>query len=164
MKYLRITYPDLANGRGVRITLWLPGCTHKCSECHNSWTWDYAQGKQLGDEEFEKIVNILNKEWVDGLTLSGGDPLDQSDETLRSLYDFILKLRKAVNREFTIWVYTGYYKRELTREWQQKILGLCDYLVDGPYDKRFRNIMLPFRGSSNQHIWDLKSNIVIIDC
>lgn len=160
MKYLRMTYPDLANGNGCRITLWLPGCSHNCPGCHNEWTHKYNQGKDFNKEEFDKLVNFLNKDYVDGLTLSGGDPLDQSDEILDELYQLLQNLKQTVDKEFNIWIYTGYYKRELVRESQQKILNICDYLVDGPYIEKFRNIMLPFRGSSNQHIWDLKSDCI----
>lgn len=163
MNYLRITYPDLANGNGVRVTLWIPGCTHKCPGCHNSWTADYNQGKFLGKEEFDKLVNILNNEYVDGLTISGGDPLDQSDEVLMDIKDLIVELRNNVKRNFNIWIYSGYYKEDLIRPWQKRVLEVCDVLVDGPYEQKNRNIMLPFRGSSNQHIWDLHTNSIIND-
>lgn len=158
-----MTYPDLANGNGVRVTLWLPGCTHKCPGCHNEWTWKYNQGKDLDRESFDKLVNILNKEYVDGLTISGGDPLDQSDEVLDEIYMFIVDLKQAVNKNFDIWIYTGYYKEDLIRDWQKRILEVCDVLVDGPYVQNERNIMLPFRGSKNQHIWDLHTNSIIDD-
>lgn len=163
IKYLRMTYPDIANGKGVRITLWLPGCTHKCPGCHNAWTADYNQGKDFDAEAYNKLVSYLNKDYVDGLTISGGDPLDQTDEVLKSLYELIVLLKANVKSTFNVWIYSGYYKEDLNREWQKKVLEVCDVLVDGPYIQEKRNIMLPFRGSENQHIWDLKTNTIIED-
>lgn len=161
MKFLRMTYPDIANGNGVRVTLWLPGCTHKCPGCHNAWTADYNQGQIFGDEEFDKLVDFLNKDYIEGLTISGGDPLDQSDEILTELKELIVNLRKTVKREFNVWIYSGYYKEDLIRDSQKDVLNVCNVLVDGPYEQSKRNIMLPFRGSSNQRIWDLKTNKII---
>lgn len=158
-----MTYPDIANGNGVRVTLWLPGCTHKCPGCHNAWTADFNQGKELDTEAYNKLVDILNKPFVDGLTISGGDPLDQSDEVLENLYKIIVFLKADVKKEFNIWIYSGYYKEDLIRDSQKKILEYCDVLVDGPYIQEKRNIMLPFRGSENQRIWDLKNNEIIND-
>lgn len=158
-----MTYPDIANGNGVRVTLWLPGCTHKCPGCHNSWTADFNQGKDFDIESYNKLVDILNKSYVDGLTISGGDPLDQSDEVLGELHKIIVFLKADVKKNFNIWIYSGYYKEDLIRESQKKILEVCDVLVDGPYIQEKRNIMLPFRGSENQRIWDLKNNEIIND-
>lgn len=158
-----MTYPDIANGNGVRVTLWLPGCTHKCSGCHNAWTADFNQGKDFDTEAYNKLVDILNKPYVDGLTISGGDPLDQSDEVLENLYKIIVFLKADVKKEFNIWIYSGYYKEDLIRDYQKKVLEYCDVLVDGPYIQEKRNIMLPFRGSENQRIWDLKNNEIIND-
>lgn len=163
MKYLRITYPDIANGKGIRATLWLPGCTHNCIGCHNSWTANYNQGKLFNVDTYIKLLNVLNNEYVSGLTISGGDPLDQSDDVLNELYDIITKLKHDVNHDFDIWIYSGYYKEELTRESQKKILKVCDVLVDGPYIQEKRNIMLPFRGSENQRIWNLKTDTILYD-
>lgn len=163
IKYLRMTYPDIANGNGVRVTLWLPGCTHKCPGCHNAWTADFNQGKDFDTEAYNKLVNILNKPYVDGLTISGGDPLDQSNEVLENLYKIIVFLKADVKKKFNIWIYSGYYKEDLIRQSQKKILEYCDILVDGPYIQEKRNIMLPFRGSENQRIWDLKNNEIIND-
>lgn len=158
-----MTYPDIANGNGVRVTLWLPGCTHKCPGCHNAWTADFNQGKDFDTEAYNKLVDILNKPYVDGLTISGGDPLDQSDEVLENLYKIIVFLKVDVKKEFNIWIYSGYYKEDLIRDCQKKVLEYCDVLVDGPYIQEKRNIMLPFRGSENQRIWDLKNNEIIND-
>lgn len=162
MRYLRITCPDMNNGNGCRVTLWLPGCSHKCQGCHNAWTANYNQGYEFTNETLDKLFSILSRKEICGLTLSGGDPLDQSDKMLQEIY---LLLKKIKNKfpEKDIWIYTGYYISDLTREYQKMILSLSDVLVDGPYDYTKRNIMLPFRGSFNQRIWDLKRNEIIPD-
>lgn len=162
MRYLRITCPDMNNGNGCRVTLWLPGCRHKCPECHNSWTAEYNQGKEFTNETYEYLLNILKRDEIQGLTLSGGDPLDQSNEVLAEIHKLLLKLKTNLP-EKDIWIYTGYYKEELKNAWQKAILSISDVLVDGPYIKEKRDIMLPFRGSSNQRIWDLKTNKTISD-
>ena len=151
------------NGSGIRATLWLPGCSHNCPGCHNAWTADYNQGKEFGKNELNELIEFLNKDYVAGLTLSGGDPLDQSDEVLNELYALIYLLRNSVKRDFDVWIYSGYYKEELTREAQLKVLSICDILVDGPFILEQRNITLPFRGSNNQRIWGLHINEIIPD-
>ena len=88
LRILDITAPDINNGNGVRVTLWVSGCTHKCKGCHNAWTWNYNQGKIFGkdsDEILNKLSNWLSRDYVDGLTISGGDPLDQDKNTLFEL-------------------------------------------------------------------------------
>ena len=85
LRVLDITAPDINNGNGVRVTLWVSGCTHKCKGCHNSWTWNFNQGKNFeedSDEILNKLSNWLSRDYVDGLTISGGDPLDQDKDGL----------------------------------------------------------------------------------
>lgn len=157
MKYLSITSPDINNGEGCRVTLWIPGCSHKCRGCHNKWTWNYDQGNVFTDETYNKLYNILNKSYIEGLTLSGGDPLDQPENILKD----ILSLVKKVKTDFpnkNIWVYTGYYYEDLNDS-QKEILKYCDVLVDGPFIKSCRNISIAFRGSDNQRIINLKENL-----
>lgn len=154
MKYLRITSPDINNGEGCRVTLWIPGCTHKCKGCHNTWTAAYNQGMLFTEETYEELYDILSKPFISGLTLSGGDPLCQSESVL---YD-ILCLVQRVKKDFpnkTIWVYTGYYYEELNYR-QKEILKHCDVLIDGPFIESLRDVSLEFRGSSNQRIIKLK--------
>ena len=85
MKYLKITSPDIENGPGCRVTLWIPGCTHKCPGCHNAWTADYNQGKVFDEDAYNELKSILDKPYIKGLTISGGDPMDQDDQTLIDL-------------------------------------------------------------------------------
>jgi anaerobic ribonucleoside-triphosphate reductase activating protein len=150
MKYLKITGPDVNNGDGCRITLWLPGCTHKCPGCHNAHTHDYNQGFEFNESTFEELVERLNKSHIRGLTISGGDPLDQSNEVLDDLYSLLYRLRNRLP-EKDIWLYTGFYIDKLGPK-QIDVVDMCDVVVDGPYIASKRDVTLPFRGSENQTI------------
>lgn len=168
LRVLNVTAPDINNGNGVRVTLWVAGCRHHCKGCHNEWTWDYNQGKKFTDEnDLNDILNELEKwltkDYVEGLTISGGDPLDQDDEALEQLLDIIGWVRShfAYGKEFrNIWLYTGYtldHIRTYGTKMQNKIVDSIDVLVDGPYIEELRDIVhTPFRGSTNQKIHYLK--------
>ena len=152
MSYISITAPDINNGLGFRVTLWVSGCTHNCPGCHNKWTHDYKLGKDL-NEAWDEVAKWLSKEYIKGLTLSGGDPLDQSNVSLAQLENFL----KRVKTEFPdkdIWIYSGCIYENMIKS-QKKVLQYCDILVDGPYIESQRNLSLAFRGSENQRIIDL---------
>lgn len=150
MKYLKITGPDVNNGDGCRITLWLPGCTHKCPGCHNAHTHDYNQGQEFNEDTFNELIEKLDKSHIQGLTISGGDPLDQSNEVLDDLYSLLYRLRNRLP-EKDIWLYTGFYIDKLGPR-QIDVVDMCDVVVDGPYIQSKRDVSLPFRGSENQTI------------
>ena len=154
INYLRVTGPDINNGLGVRCTLWIAGCTHHCEHCHNSWTWPYNQGKPLS-QSLNEIRAFLNKSYIKGLTVSGGDPLDQDSESLNELYD-LLSIIKTEYPDKDIWIYTGFYYDDLN-DAQLHVLQMCDVLIDGPYINDERDTTLPFRGSRNQNIIYLKT-------
>ncbi len=147
MRYTRVTNCDFNNGEGARVTLWVSGCSHHCPECQNFWMQNYNIGKPLLDS-WDEIEEYSKKGYIDGLTISGGDPLDQSNFT-----DLIklIKRYKAVFPKKTIWLYTGFYYDDLNPA-QREVADLCDVIVDGPYVKDLRDLTLPFRGSSNQHL------------
>lgn len=157
LRILDITAPDINNGNGVRVTLWVAGCTHHCKGCHNAWTWDFNQGKNYRDnikEIHDKLENWLSRDYVEGLTISGGDPLCQDDEALIDLGDIIQWVQNIFNKN--VWMYTGYVYEDLKGR-QKEIADLCNVLVDGPYKEELRDIAhCPFRGSSNQRILYLK--------
>lgn len=155
MRYLAITSPDIENGPGCRVTLWIPGCAHHCPECHTPWTHDYNQGKEFTIDEFDKICELLDKDYIAGLTISGGDPLMQSDETLIDLCQLVYDIKERYPHK-PIWVYTGYYLSEL-KGLQLDVLKYCDVLVEGPFEIDKRDTTLPFRGSSNQRIINLNN-------
>ena len=158
LRILNITAPDINKGNGLRVTIWFAGCTHKCKGCHNEWTWNYNKGKDFLDNSEEilnKLSEWLDKDYIDGITLSGGDPLDQDDYTLQILLGLINWVRKKYPSK-TIWCYTGYIYENL-KGLKKKVADSCDVLVDGPYKEELRDIAhTPFRGSTNQRIIKIK--------
>lgn len=162
LRILDITAPDINNGNGIRVTLWIAGCTHKCKGCHNSWTWNYNQGKIYSIEQNEiisKLSEWLDRDYVDGLTISGGDPLDQDNDGLCELYSIINWFKDNYPNK-TIWLYTGYTKEEIDQSnnyMRKKVVDSLDVLVDGPYKEELRDTAhCPFRGSTNQRIIYIK--------
>lgn len=159
VKYVDITYPDVNNGPGCRLTIWISGCDRNCEDCHNKWLQDYEQGEIFDSLAEQKIIDIFNShKYLRGITLSGGDPLQQNIFKIQNMLESIKNIKSKINREIDVWVYTGRtYERIPNMEinWLNKV---CDVMVDGPYDKNLRNIMLPFRGSSNQRLIDLKKS------
>ena len=161
MRFWSISYPDLNNGLGCRATLWVAGCSHHCKGCHNKQTWSFKSGRLFTDKDKENLFNVLDKEYIKGLTLSGGDPMDSFDE--------ILELVKEVKEKFPlkdIWLYTGYTLEEIrNNKSMSEIIPYIDYLVDGRFEKDKRDLSLKFRGSTNQIIWvkDKEGNLVKSD-
>lgn len=146
MKYVKITYTDVNNGLGNRVTLWVSGCSHHCKGCHNPETWDFDYGREFDEEAKNKLFEVLDLPYVKGLTLSGGDPLDSKDD--------VLKLVKEVKEKFPkkdIWLYTGYCF-ETNSVIFDELTKFIDVIVDGPFVEELRSTTLPFRGSSNQRI------------
>jgi anaerobic ribonucleoside-triphosphate reductase activating protein len=150
MNYLNITYPDISNGPGCRVTVWIPGCNRKCPGCHTPWTHDYNAGKEFTTDTFDELCKILNKDYITGLTISGGDPLMQSDEILFDLCQLVHDIKELYPHK-TIWLYTGYNINELN-ETQWGVIRYCDYVVEGPFVEQLKDTTLAFRGSSNQKI------------
>ena len=160
MRFVKITGPDLCNGVGNRCTLWVAGCTHNCPNCHNKWLQDYSKGEPL-DSCKDKLTSLLNLPYIKGLTVSGGDPLDQNEESLAELCD-LLKWVKENFKGKDIWIYTGYKLDELLNKKNEtitNILGLCDYIVDGLFIEKLKDVTIAFRGSSNQIIWHNVNNM-----
>jgi len=169
MRILTITHPNMENGLGCRVTMWAAGCNHHCEGCHNQHTWNYDQGAELTDENVENtIFGKLDKPYIKGLTISGGDPLAQNEESLKELNDFILKFRKKFPDK-DIWIYSGStYEEAIADEHKKAIIDNCDIMVDGPFIQCKAELDLAFRGSTNQRIIDLKmtrklNEIVSID-
>ena len=152
MKYASITTSDVNNGLGCRTTFWVSGCTHHCKQCHNRKTWSFNSGKQYNEKVEEVLFNEIDKPYIKGLTLSGGDPLDSPDGVLELLKHF----RDRFGDTKDVWIYTG-YTYEYCKEHFPEILELSDILVDGMYDCTKRDTSLAFRGSSNQRVIDLKT-------
>lgn len=157
MRVLTITTPDVENGLGYRLTIWFAGCSHRCPGCHNQHTWDYNQGTPLTDQSvLNKIYKEVDKEYVQGITLAGGDPLSQSDQSLRELAEF-LKEFKTKFPEKNIWIYSGAtYDSDILHPIKKEIIEICDVMVDGPFIIQLLDPDLAFRGSTNQRIIDIK--------
>ena len=159
LRVLNITAPDINNGNGIRVTLWVAGCTHHCDGCHNQWTWDFNQGQKFIEEQddiLNKLSNWLSRDYVEGLTISGGDPLCQDSKGLKELMDLIKWVRNNYPSK-NIWLYTGYVFEHLNDN-QRKVAEACDVIIDGPYIKELRDVChTPFRGSTNQRIIYMKN-------
>lgn len=152
MRIENITYPDVNNGTGCRVTLWIAGCSHHCAGCHNKETWDFNSGREFTKEDKDKLFEILSLPYIQGLTLSGGDPIDSYNDTLQ--------LAEDVKTEFPnkdIWCYTG-YTMEYMRDNYPEILKYIDTLVDGEFHIKEKDVTLAFRGSRNQRIWQKQMN------
>lgn len=146
-----ITYPDVNNGLGCRVTLWVSGCIHHCHGCHNKETWNFNSGRKFTISDKNKLFEILSLPYIKGLTLSGGDPLCS--------YDEIFKLVKEVKENFPnkdIWLYSGFTLEYIQTHFGE-ILKHVDVLVDGKFIEELKDVSLPFRGSSNQNIWKIEN-------
>ena len=163
-KVLTITHPDVENGLGCRVTIWAAGCSHHCPGCHNQHTWRYDQGQRLEDPKVrDKIFEAVNKPYIKGITLSGGDPLDQMYSALQQLEIFIDDFKKEFPDK-DIWIYSGdTFEQLILSPIRKRILKKCDVLVDGPFIKEKYDPDLAFRGSTNQRIINLKEKFAEID-
>lgn len=150
MRYHNITKDDMLNGDGLRVVLWVSGCSHHCQGCQNPITWDNSDGLIFDGNALNEIDDQLEKNYISGITLSGGDPLFNGNR------QDILALCKYVKELFpdkNIWLYTGYVYEEVS---DLEIMNYIDILVDGPYIERMRDTSLKWRGSSNQRVIDIK--------
>lgn len=147
-----ITYPDVNNGTGCRVTLWVSGCVHHCKGCHNQETWDFNHGRVFDSALKKQLFDILSKKYIKGLTLSGGDPLCSYDDVLKLIIDV-----KNTFPDKDIWLFTGFTKGFIDNHYS-KILDYVDFIVDGKYIEEERDVSLAFRGSRNQRIWKKYQN------
>ena len=150
MNYIKITKHDIANGIGVRVVLWVSGCTVHCYNCQNPSTWDFTAGQPFTNNTMTELLEALSPDYISGLTLSGGHPLEQVNQQQISN---IIKTVKTKLPSKTIWLYTGYTLKEIEDSFRNEIIPYIDYLVDGRFEIDKRDISLKFRGSSNQIIW-----------
>lgn len=159
MNYATIKELDVANGTGVRVSLFVSGCTHHCPECFNSEAWDFNYGSEYTEETEEKIMKLLSRGYIEGFSLLGGEPFEPCNQ--RVLVKLLEKIKKTYP-EKTVWCYTGYlYDEELKKESRarcevtDRMLDMIDVLVDGRFVVEKKNLNLLFRGSSNQRVIDL---------
>ena len=161
MNYASIRTCDIANGEGVRVSLFVSGCTQRCKGCFNEEAWDFAYGRPFTAETEDEILAALEPDHIDGLSLLGGEPMEPENQ--RVLVPFLRRVRERFGLSKTIWVYTGcVLETELRSDsrWRteatDEFLSLIDVLVDGPFVEELKDISLRFRGSSNQRIIDMR--------
>lgn len=159
MHYGEIKNCDIANGIGVRVSLFVSGCTNHCEDCFQPETWDFNYGNDFTEETENKILEMLAPDYICGLTVLGGEPFEPENQ--RVLVDFLRKVRRKYP-EKSIWCFTGFTLEMLETEGThchcedtEEMLALIDVLVDGRFDKNKKNISLRFRGSENQRLIDL---------
>lgn len=163
MNYGNIKNCDIANGEGVRVTLFVSGCTNHCKGCFQPQTWDFNFGEEFTPAVENKIIGMLEPDYINGLTLLGGEPFEPENQ--KALLPFIERVR-AIYPNKTIWAYSGFtFEQMLTSgthcntEYTQKMLENIDILVDGRFEEELKDISLKFRGSSNQRIIDVKRSL-----
>ncbi len=161
MNYASIRTCDIANGEGVRVSLFVSGCTHHCKGCFNEAAWDFAYGEPFTKKTENEILAALEPDFIDGLTLLGGEPMEPENQ--RALMPLLRRFREKFGDAKTLWIYTGcVLETDLKAEsrWRTEVtdemLSLTDVLVDGPFLEAKKDISLQFRGSSNQRIIRLR--------
>lgn len=165
MNYHNITKDDLKNGDGLRVVLWVAGCSHECKNCQNPVTWDPNDGIPFDDNAKKELFEILEKDYISGITFSGGDPLFIGNrETVYSLIEEI----KTKYPDKTIWLYSGYTFSQIKEFMPEEILRGIDIIVDGPYVESKRDVNLKWRGSSNQRVILVKKTLqngnIVLHC
>ena len=155
MNYHNITKDDMLNGDGLRTVLWLAGCEHRCPNCQNPVTWDVNDGLVFGEAAHAELMELLSRDYISGITFSGGDPLHPLNR------QGVLELCKEIKKIYpqkTIWMYTGY-------DWEDicglAIMKYVNVLIDGKYIEAVRNTQLKWRGSSNQRVIDVQKSLSV---
>lgn len=156
MNYMEIKKSDIANGPGVRVSLFVSGCTHHCKGCFNPDTWDFDAGKPFDPPVENSLLSLLGRSYIAGLTLLGGEPMEDCNRA--ALLPFLRKLKEIYPNK-SIWCYSGYTFDELIDKGASDILELIDVLVDGEFILEKKDIRLPFRGSSNQRLLDVPKSL-----
>ena len=161
MNYASIRTCDIANGEGVRVSLFVSGCTHHCKGCFDEAAWDFAYGEPFTKKTENEILAALEPDFIDGLTILGGEPMEPENQ--RALMPLLRRFREKFGDTKTLWIYTGcVLETDLKAEsrWRTEVtdemLSLTDVLVDGPFLEAKKDISLQFRGSSNQRIIHLR--------
>ena len=163
MNYADIKRVDVVNGEGVRVSVFVSGCNHHCKGCFNQCAWDFNYGNEFTEKEEEEVIDDLNHDYISGLTLLGGEPLEPINQ------EGLLPLVKKVKEKFPdkkIWCYTGFdFEKDVVGKMAKEsnttkeLLKYIDVLVDGKFEEDKKDLKLRFRGSSNQRILDVKESL-----
>lgn len=163
MHYGEIKNYDIANGIGVRVSLFVSGCTNHCEHCFQPETWDFTHGEPFTEKTQEELLQMMEPDYIHGFTLLGGEPFEPENQ--RGILPFLQKLKQEFP-EKTVWAYTGFMLEDLMTEGThphceitETILSLIDVLIDGRFVEAKKDLSLQFRGSSNQRIIDLKKTL-----
>lgn len=163
MNYATIKPNDVANGPGVRVSLFVSGCTHRCKNCFNSEAWDFNYGEPFTQNTMDEILNDLNHDYIAGFSLLGGEPFEPQNQKV--LCEVLEKIKNTYP-EKTVWCYSGYsYDKDLLSgrlcdySTTERMLNCIDFLVDGEFVEEKKDITLRFKGSSNQRIIDVKRSL-----
>ena len=153
MRYHNITKDDMLNGDGLRVVLWVSGCTHCCKDCHNPITWDPNGGLEFDESAKQEIFAELEKDYIHGITFSGGDPLH-----INNAYD-VAELAKEIREKYpkkSIWLYTGGMWEDVKN---MKVIPYLDVLIDGEFEVDKKDVNLHWVGSSNQRVIDVQKTL-----
>lgn len=154
MNFAQIRKYDVANGPGIRTTIFVTGCTHKCHNCFNEEYQDFNYGNTWTDKETKEVIDYLKLDEIKGLTLLGGEPFQNEVDLLQVIRD----IKKEVQKD--IWIFSGYSYEEILKDQdKKKLLEECDVLVDGRFVEALKDLKLRFRGSSNQRIIDIQKSL-----
>lgn len=162
MNYATIKNCDIANGPGVRVSLFVSGCTHRCPGCFNEVAWDFNYGQPFTTAVEDEILDMLAPDYVQGLTLLGGEPFEPQNQP--TLVSFLRRLRQRYPHK-SVWAFSGYLFENMLAgrvgdaQTCREFLGMLDVLVDGPFVQKKKNLMLRFRGSENQRILDVPRSL-----
>ena len=163
MNYATIKDCDIANGPGVRVSLFVSGCTHRCPGCFNEVAWDFGYGEPFTQETIDYILNLLKPDYIQGLTLLGGEPFEPQNQG--AVVELLRQVREKYPKK-TVWAYSGYlFERDILagrlgpKEITDEYIRYLDVLVDGPFVAAKRDLTLRFRGSSNQRLIDVPASL-----
>ena len=157
MHYAKIKRFDIANGVGIRTSVFVSGCSNKCKGCFNQELWDKDYGQEFTDETIKEILDSIDKPYIDGLSILGGDPMEYYN--LEMVDKLIVEFRKRFGFNKSIWMWTGYLLEDIInddRRWE--VVRKLDYLVDGPFIQKKKNLKLKYRGSEDQRIIDMQNS------
>lgn len=159
MNYAKIKHFDIANGEGVRTSLFVSGCQFQCPDCFNQEAWDYNYGTPYTQETTDHILSTLQAPYVDGLSILGGDPLWQDEDDITQLIDLVKQVKTI---EKSVWIWSGFTWEQLPTLSPSKrnLVQLCDVMIDGLYNNVLRDLRLKWRGSSNQRVIDIQNSLI----
>lgn len=149
MHYCKLMKFDTMEGPGIRVSLWVSGCSIQCPKCFNRQAWDYSYGQEYTEETENKILEYLSDPGVDGISILGGEPFD--DTNWKTVLGLVKKIKEKLTDK-SILLYTGYVKEDLEKTEKKELLDMVDILIDGPYVSELQDLNLNYRGSSNQRI------------